>query len=116
MGTVRSFTCDAILNEVREKLIARFGFEPSRAEEALKLVRGCSTAVAVRGRVKGICRDPDDDVILDCGVEARADVIVTGDKDLLVLHPFQWREDAQVPLSLDVLTPAELLKRIAIPS
>jgi uncharacterized protein len=35
------------------------------------------------------CRDPSDDAILALAVSGRADVIVTGDRDLLVLDPFQ---------------------------
>lgn len=33
-----------------------------------------------------VCRDPDDDAILACAVAAKADLIVSGDKDLLVLQ------------------------------
>lgn len=35
------------------------------------------------------CRDPKDDKWLSLAVSAKADCIVTGDKDLLVLHPFR---------------------------
>jgi putative PIN family toxin of toxin-antitoxin system len=35
------------------------------------------------------CRDPDDDKFLELAVAAAADAIVTGDDDLLVLHPFR---------------------------
>jgi putative PIN family toxin of toxin-antitoxin system len=34
------------------------------------------------------CRDPRDDIFLEAAVNGRADVVVTGDKDLLALHPF----------------------------
>lgn len=34
------------------------------------------------------CRDPRDDMFLEAAVNGRADVLVTGDKDLLALHPF----------------------------
>lgn len=36
-----------------------------------------------------ICRDPKDNKFLELAVEAGAACIITGDKDLLVLHPFQ---------------------------
>ena len=36
--------------------------------------------------VPAICRDPDDDKFLACAVAARADYLVTEDKDLLVLE------------------------------
>jgi predicted nucleic acid-binding protein len=33
-------------------------------------------------------RDPKDDKFLEAAVNGRADVFVTGDRDLLDLHPF----------------------------
>jgi hypothetical protein len=36
-----------------------------------------------------ICRDPKDDKFLDLAIDGNADCIVTGDNDLLILHPFQ---------------------------
>ena len=36
-----------------------------------------------------VCRDPDDDVVLASALAGRADLIVTGDDDLLVLKNFQ---------------------------
>jgi uncharacterized protein len=35
------------------------------------------------------CRDPTDDKFLELAVNGRADLIVTGDRDLLVLDPFR---------------------------
>ena len=35
------------------------------------------------------CRDPDDDKFLEVAVNGRADVLVSGDADLLALHPFR---------------------------
>ena len=36
-----------------------------------------------------VCRDKDDDVVLATGLAGKADVIVTGDDDLLVLKEFR---------------------------
>lgn len=38
---------------------------------------------------KRVCRDPDDDVVLASALAGRADLIVTGDHDLLILKNFQ---------------------------
>lgn len=38
------------------------------------------------------CRDPSDDKFLEVALNGRADVIVTGDADLLAMNP--WREIA----------------------
>lgn len=46
------------------------------------------------------CRDPEDDKILEVALNGRADVIITGDEDLLVLQP--WR-------GIAIVTPKEYL-------
>lgn len=47
-------------------------------------------------------RDPKDDKFLEAAVDGRATVIITGDRDLLELHPFR---------GVAILTPAEYLTR-----
>ena len=47
-----------------------------------------------------ICRDPQDNKFLDLAVSGNADYIVSGDMDLLVLHPFR---------NIQILTPKEFL-------
>jgi predicted nucleic acid-binding protein len=37
----------------------------------------------------GECRDPRDNKFLELAISGNADCIVTGDQDLLVLHPFR---------------------------
>ena len=36
-----------------------------------------------------VCRDPKDDMVLALALAAQVDLIVSGDNDLLVLHPFK---------------------------
>jgi uncharacterized protein len=36
-----------------------------------------------------VCRDPEDDKFLELAVSGNASFLVTGDQDLLVLHPFR---------------------------
>lgn len=47
-------------------------------------------------KVIDIVRDVDDHIILECALEADADVIVTGDNDLLVLEKFGTTDIMQV--------------------
>lgn len=47
------------------------------------------------------CRDPKDDKFLEVALNGRADVIVTGDADLLAIHP--WR-------GIEILSPLDYLK------
>jgi putative PIN family toxin of toxin-antitoxin system len=46
------------------------------------------------------CRDPKDDKYLELAINGKAECIVTGDRDLLVLHPFR-----EIP----IITVAEFL-------
>ena len=48
------------------------------------------------------CRDPKDDKFLEVALNGRADAIITGDADLLALHP--WRE-------VEILSPTDYLQR-----
>jgi putative PIN family toxin of toxin-antitoxin system len=48
------------------------------------------------------CRDPKDDKFLEVALNGRADMIITGDADLLGMHP--WREIA-------IVSPVDYLKR-----
>jgi len=47
-----------------------------------------------------VCRDPKDDKLLELAIDGRADSIITGDKDLLVLSPFE---------GIPIITPLEYL-------
>ena len=53
--------------------------------------------------IPSISRDPDDDRVIACAVMGRADVIVSGDKDLLVLQRVG---------NIPILTAAEFLRRL----
>jgi putative PIN family toxin of toxin-antitoxin system len=49
-----------------------------------------SIAYLVKSSVKiSVCRDPKDDKFLELALAAKAKYLITGDQDLLVLHPFQ---------------------------
>ena len=52
------------------------------------------------GDVAGVSRDPTDDVVLVAAIEGRADVIVTGDEDSLILEEHQ---------GVAILTPRKFL-------
>ena len=52
------------------------------------------------------CRDPRDDKFLEASVNGRADVLVSGDKDLLRLHPFR---------GIDIVPPTAYIDRQAWP-
>lgn len=49
-----------------------------------------------------ICRDPKDDKLLELATSGKADFLVTGDNDLLVLNPFR---------GIEIITPRDFLER-----
>ena len=51
-----------------------------------------------------VCRDPKDDKCLELAVNGAATCLVSGDEDLLVLHPFR---------GISILTPDEFLRQSA---
>ena len=45
--------------------------------------------LVVPEQIVTICRDPKDNKVLEAALAGSADVVVSGDADLLALHPFE---------------------------
>ncbi len=71
---------------IRQRLVAEFAY----ACETVEIVAPTRA-----------CRDPRDDKFLEVAVHGRADLIVSGDADLLALNPFR---------GIAILTPAQYLE------
>ena len=98
-------TSDAILREFEEKLVSKGKLEPGDAALVRGKVAARSHPVALAPLPVPVCRDSDDDAILATALSAKADLLVTGDKDLLVLGSY-----AGIP----IVTPAECLTRLRV--
>ena len=77
----------------------RYVYLAEREEFFGGLIRD-STLVEITESIQ-VCRDPKDDRVLELAVCGNAAYIVTGDADLLVLHPFR---------GIGVLRPADFLE------
>lgn len=86
-GLLKSASTEAQLIEVlrRPYFLSRVSAE-FRPDLAGILAR--AEMIAITDRIVA-CRDPTDDKFLELAVNGASDVLVTGDIDLLVLHPFQ---------------------------
>ncbi len=94
---------DATVGELREVLSrSKLDRYVSREERALVLAQIGRTAefVPIIQLVRQ-CRDPKDEKFLDIALNGRADLIITGDADLLALHP--WR-------GIEILSPKQFLR------
>lgn len=65
-------TCDEIDAEIVRVLTEKFSWEQHRAASALQAILARSIRVKIRGTVKE-CRDPGDDMFLECAALAKAD-------------------------------------------
>ena len=86
--------CSTALLAELQGVLTRHKFAAQLHERGLSVadVFGGYAALVVRvapAALPRVSRDPDDDHVLACALAARADLIVSGDKDLLVLQQFQ---------------------------
>src|SRR4029077_12063025 len=91
---------EPLLQELQTISRAKFAVDPvelpllAQLNEEAEIV----TPAELRG---GVCRDEDDDVVLATALAGKADVIVMGDEDLLVLKKFR---------GIEILSPRQFLK------
>ena len=95
---------DATIMELAD-VLGRPKFDPyltiEERQEFLRLFGRIAERIPIV-RIVLACRDPKDDKFLELAVNGGAHLIVTGDADLLALHPFR---------SIDIITPASYLAR-----
>ncbi len=96
---------EAMLAELVE-VLSRRKFDPyvSRRDREvfIRKLGGVARVVDIRWQ-DAACRDAKDDKFLHVAVNGEAEAIITGDADLLALHPFH---------GVDIVTPAEFLARV----
>jgi len=88
----REFLCatgENILAEVRKNLLGKLEFTAKQVDRFLLEFSDASTVYVPQGKVK-LIQYPADSLVLEVAVDARADILVTGDrKHLLPLGTFQ---------------------------
>ncbi len=93
-GTVTLISSPTLLAELAE-VIGRPKFDSllTRAttsrQDMLAQLRLLVEVVEPPNLIQPVCRDPDDDAVLALAIAAHADVIVSGDDDLLSLSAFE---------------------------
>jgi putative PIN family toxin of toxin-antitoxin system len=85
----RLILCEGVLAEIEEKLIDKIKVPPPIVAEFLNVLRGNAAIVEPEVVANRVCRDPDDLMILGLVGPGKADAIVTGDKDLLVIKEYK---------------------------
>ena len=101
---VNIFISDDILAEI-EKVLQRekFSLSNSYIYSILGEIETITKIVYPDRELNDICRDRDDHIILECAEKSNADIIITGDKDLLVLQKY---------LNTQIVSPADFLENM----
>ncbi len=101
--TAQLLVSEPLLTELAD-VLSREKFDPyislGDRQQFLRLLGRVAEVVPITYTIRA-CRDPKDDMLLELAVNGSADVVVTGDKDLLALNPFR---------GIPILTPARYLK------
>ncbi len=105
-GKVGLAVSESILKEVKAVLSGRkFRYPPQIVHAVLTEISSMSELVDPRVRVNKIKKDPDDNRVLECAVESRADFIVSGDMHLLELGSFK---------GISIMNPADFIDTLGI--
>lgn len=105
---IELFASRALLDELAATLAKKKLAKPVlatglTADQMLRNYRRLAVVVTARQLAQQVSRELDDDSVLACALAARADLIVSGDDDLLVLKHFQ---------SVPIVTPTQAIRRI----
>jgi len=95
---------EAIIAEVAEVLRKKFNWESWQISQTINEIRETATLVIPYQTISVIKKDEDDNRILECAVEGKAQYIISGDKHhLLPLKEYQ---------GIKILSPTEFLEVI----
>ncbi|MGA9349896.1 MAG: putative toxin-antitoxin system toxin component, PIN family [Anaerolineae bacterium] len=97
-GKVEVVTCESLLDELRDVLTRPdkpFRLSAKEADKVINNVRSYVRLVTPTRKVD-VCRDPSDNLVIECALAGGAQYIVTGDPDLKVLRRFEEIEIVDV--------------------
>ena len=86
----------------RDPFRTKYQIQPEDITALINLIR-LRGELVIPGRAVKVCRDPKDAMFLEAALAGKAEAIVSGDADLLVLNPIEGTL---------ILRPSEFLARI----
>ncbi|PQJ26889.1 putative toxin-antitoxin system toxin component, PIN family [Salinibacter sp. 10B] len=76
-------TSEVVLEETRRVLTEKFGVPGDKADQIESLLRRRHVEPVPDSEPPVEIRDPDDEIVLASAIAAEAEILITGDKDLL---------------------------------
>ena len=86
---VSKATWQELEQKIKKTSLERYFRNTQDRDAAVHAINRVVTHVAVRSVVTD-CRDPKDNPFLELALDGKADAIISGDRDLLILNP--WRD------------------------
>jgi putative PIN family toxin of toxin-antitoxin system len=102
-GTILNFISPQILEELKEKLLEKFKLPPDKIKEFLEIIVFNSQIVYPKKKLNIVKKDPSDNKILECALEAKTSFIISGDRHLLEIREYK---------GIKIVTPKEFLTKI----
>jgi putative PIN family toxin of toxin-antitoxin system len=107
-GRLELITPPALLREIADVLARPRLRKYLTTDEALRFVTDLASQTTLLSDPTGphpaVCRDPNDDYLVALATAHQANVLVTGDDDLLAINP--------EALKVEILTPRQLIDRL----
>ncbi|MES2278484.1 MAG: putative toxin-antitoxin system toxin component, PIN family [Bacteroidota bacterium] len=104
-GEIRLQFSEELLAELLEVIarpkIKKY-FSKTATDQLLNLFDDYADFVTVKSKISQ-CRDPKDDFLLSLALDSKADYLITGDHDLLVIQQFHKTKIVSIAKFLEVL-------------
>lgn len=101
---IQAVSSKTLLAELTEILTKKIDYSPDKIRQITDQLEDLIEIVQPDEVIR-VCRDPNDNRVLEAAVAGKCDFIVTGDRDLLVLKKYK---------NIRILTPAEFVGYISI--
>lgn len=101
---IQAVSSRVLLAELAEVLTKKIKYTAKRIEQVIDQLGGL-VEIVQPGKIIKVCRDPEDNRVLEAAVAGDCGYVVTGDKDLLVLKKYK---------SVRILTPVELVDQLEL--
>jgi len=98
---IQLFISPSILQEVEGVLLSKFRWSVARTRHAISAIQGFAQLLQPKEAIHAIKEDEPDNRVLESALEARADVVITGDWHLRQLRAFR---------GIPILSPGEFLE------